>query len=133
MINLRSLAEQDLSQTIEAELSEPVVLISPHTGDRIDKTVGGKPLAGRVLWSHKEINPDTGVPFIVDTPVVSLRESSLPETPKSGEVWGVIIPEGPSMGAPLKNYVTDAAGIVENVRNLGYVNLFLVDAEDKAE
>jgi hypothetical protein len=131
MINLRSLAEQDLSQTIEAEFSTPVVLISP-AGERIDKTVGGKPPAGRVLWSHKEINPETGVSFIVDTPVVTLRVSSLQVTPKSGEVWGVIIPEGPRMGAPLKNYVTDAAGIVENVRNLGYVNLFLVDVEDKA-
>ncbi|MDR0475551.1 MAG: hypothetical protein LBH43_17995 [Treponema sp.] len=130
MVGLRSLAEKDLRHALEGEFSTPVILIST-AGERIDKTVDGRLLAGRVLWSHKEINPETGEPVIVPTPVVTLRESSLPETPKTGEVWGVIIPESPRIDAPLKQYVTDAAGVVENVRNLGYINLFLVDVEDK--
>lgn len=130
MTNLRALAEKDLSHTIEVEFSTPVALISP-AGERVEKTVDGRPLVGRVLWSHKETNPDTGEPVIVPTPVVTLRASSLPQAPKSGEVWAVIIPESLRQNAPLKNYVTDAAGIVEDERNFGYVNLFLVEAENK--
>jgi len=130
MTNLRSLLEKDLGQTLEKEFSTPVVLISPQ-GKRIEKTVDDRPLCGRVLWSHKDINPETGEPIIVPTPVVTLRTSSLSQVPKSGEVWAVIIPESVQENAPLKNYVTDVSGIVEDVKNFGYVNLFLVETEDK--
>jgi hypothetical protein len=129
MTNIRSLMESDLKDVLEGEFSTPVILISPQ-GVRIDKTVGGRPLCGRVLWSHKEITPD-GETILVTTPVVTLRTSSLSVIPKSGEVWGVIIPEGPREGAPLKHYLTDKAGIVENGRNLGYINLFLVTVESE--
>jgi hypothetical protein len=130
MTNLRSLVEKDLSQTIEAEFSTPVILVSPTTGERIDKTTDGRRLCGRVLWSHKEIDPATGEPVIVPTPVVTLRTSSLPQVPKSGEVWAVIIPESVQENAPLKNYVTDQSGIVEDAKNFGFINLFLVETEN---
>jgi hypothetical protein len=129
MINVRSLAEKDLKHTIEAEFSMPVVLISP-AGERVDRTVDGRPLAGRVLYSQKEINPESGVPITVLAPVVTLRESSLSRVPKSGEVWGVVIPESPRHNAPLKQYVTDAAGVVETGHGLGVINLPLVDTEE---
>ena len=132
MTSVRSLAEQDLSQVIEGEFAIPVALISPD-GERIDKAVSGKALGGRVLWSHKEISPETGEPYIVHSPVVMLRESSLPRVPKSGEAWGVIIPEKPQIGAPWKHYLTDEAGIVRPNRNMGTVTLFLVEPEDKGE
>jgi len=131
MTNLRSLVEKDLSQTIEAEFSTPVILISPTTGERITQSVDGRTLVGRVLFSHKEISPETGEPIIVPTPVVTLRTSSLKQVPKSGEVWAVIIPESARENAPLKNYVTDASGVVEDVKNFGLINLYLVEAEDK--
>ena len=129
MTNLRSLLEKDLGDTLEKEFSTPAVLISPQ-GERIEKTIDGRPLCGRVLWSHKETNPETGEPVIVPTPVVTLRTSSLPQVPKSGEVWAVIIPESARENTPLKNYVTDASGVVEDVKNFGYINLFLVEAEN---
>ena len=132
MTDLRALAEQDLFHTIEGEFAIPVVLITP-AGERIAKTVDGRPLGGRVLWSHKEISPETSEPYIVHSPVVVLRESSLSKVPKSAEVWGVVIPEGPRPGAPLKHYVTDVSGIVEPGRNMGTVTLFLVEAEDNGE
>jgi len=129
MTNLRSLLEKDLKDTLEKEFSTPVALISPQ-GERVEKTVDGSPLCGRVLWSHKETNPETGEPVIVPTPVVTLRTSSLPQVPKSGEVWAVIIPESVQENAPLKNYVTDASGVVEDVKNFGYINIFLIEAEN---
>jgi len=128
--NVRALAESDLSHTVEGELAVPVTLISPD-GERIDKTARGGQLAGRVLWSHKEVAPETGEEYIVHSPVVKLRESSLLRVPKSGEVWGVIIPERPIIGAPLKHYVTDEGGIARPNRNFGTVALFLVEVGDK--
>jgi hypothetical protein len=129
MTNVRTLAERDLRHTLEGEFAVPVVLISPQ-GERAEKTVDGRPLTGRVLWNHKEINPETGEPVMVNSPVVTLRESSLPRIPKSGEVWGVIIPEGVRVWTQRKHYVTDADGIVESGRNLGYINLFLIEVAD---
>ena len=131
MINLRALAEKDLSQTIEAEFAIPVTMISPK-GERITKTVNGKPLAGRVLWTRKEINLEAGEPVTVPFPVVTLRESSLPVVPKTGEKWYIEIPSGPRPGSPMTSYLLDAASVVETGRSLGVISLPLVAAEDNS-
>jgi hypothetical protein len=128
MTNLRALAESDLKTVLEGEFATPVTLITPN-GEKITQATDGRPLVGRVLWNHKEITPD-GEPYIVNSPVVTLRTSSLSSVPKSGEVFGVIIPEGPRIGAPLKNYITDKDGIVEDGRNFGFLNMFLVEVAD---
>ena len=130
MINVRSLAEADLRDTIEAEFSVPVVLISP-AGERIDRTVDGRPLSGRVLLSRKEISSDTGEPIIVQSPVVTLRESSLSRVPKTGEKWYVQIPSGPRTDAPLADYLLDTTAAVELGKSLGVINLPLVMAENE--
>jgi hypothetical protein len=130
MNNIRALAEKDLSQTIEAEFAIPVVLISP-AGQRITETINGKPLVGRVLWERKEINPDTGEPVIVPSPTVTLRESSLPVVPKTGEQWYVQIPSGPRPDSPMTHYLTDINAAVELGRSLGVINLPLVLAIDE--
>ena len=130
MINLRALAERDLSQTIEGEFAVPVVLISPQ-GERITQTTGGKPLCGRVLWTRKEISPDTGEPVVVPAPVVTLREASLPRVPKTGEKWYVQIPSSPRLGSPMADYLLDMTAAVELGKSLGVINLPLVMAENE--
>jgi len=130
MINARALAEQDLSQTLEAEFAVPVVLISPD-GERITQTTGGKPLTGRVLWTRKEISPETGEPVVVQAPIVTLREASLPRVPKSGEKWFVQIPSSPRADAPMADYLLDETAAVEQGRSLGVINLPLVMAENE--
>lgn len=132
MINLRALAEKDLSQTIEAEFSIPVVLISPQ-GERITETKYGKPLAGRVLYERKEVSPDTGEPVVVPAPIVTLRESSLTVIPKTGEKWFVQIPSGPRLDSPMSNYLVDVSAAVEIGRSLGVINLPLVLIDDCSE
>jgi len=130
MINVRALLEKDLSHTIEGEFAVPVVLVSPQ-GLRITKAVSGKPLCGRVLWARKEINPETGEPATVPFPVVTLRESSLLQVPKTGENWFVQIPQGPSPDSPMEDYLLDTSSVVGSNKNLGLVNLPLVMAENE--
>ena len=131
MTNIRTLAEKDLAHTLEGEFAVPIILISPYDGKKITETVDGRPLAGRVLWSHQEINPETGESVIVPTPVVDLRVSSLPIVPKSGEKWLVQIPSDLTVNAPMKNYLLDEASVVEVKRNFGIVSLPLVEVEDE--
>ena len=127
MAYLRYLAEKDLSQTLEGEFSIPVVLIDP-AGERIDKTVDGRQLGGRVLWTRKEVSGD-GESIVVFAPIITLRESSLSRVPKSGEHWFVEIPESPREGAPMTSCLLDQSAAVEGGKSLGFINLPLVAVE----
>jgi hypothetical protein len=130
MINIRRLAEKDLRDTLESEFAMPVVLISPN-GEKIDKTTDNRPLTGRVLQNRKEINFETGEPVTVPLPVVTLRMSSLPVVPKTGEKWFIRIPSGPRPDSPMADYLLDAASAVEPDKSPGVINLPLVNAEDR--
>ena len=124
MISIPALAEADLRHTIEGDFGIPVVLFDPE-GARIDKTVDGRPLMGKVRWSQPGINAD-GMEVVVDNPVVTLRRSSLPREPKSRETWAVIIPSGPRKDAPLAEYLLDKGCAVEGGRTLGKIRLPLI-------
>ncbi len=125
MINVRALAEQDLGQTLEGEFRIAVSLIAPD-GLKINTTVDGKPLGGRVLWGQPRTNLETGEVVIVSDPVVILRRSSLSRVPLTGEAWSVIIPSGPMTGAPLGLYMLDRSRSLEGGRSLGTIKLPLV-------
>ena len=132
MTNIRRLIESDLAQIIEGGFAIPVILIAPN-GERITHNTDGKPLAGRVLFSHKEIDLETGEPVIVYNPTVTLRESALPQVPKNNdEKWLVQIPSGPTADAPLKSYLIDPANVIKTGRNLGTITFFLVEVENSA-
>jgi hypothetical protein len=132
MENLRTLAEKDLRDTLEGEFGLPVVLIvgDGASSARYDKTTDGRPLVGQVLWSQPTINPDTGEKIAIYAPVVTLRRSSLPRVPKSGEDWIVLLPEGPAdTGVPSVAYRMDPAYAVEGGKSLGKVRIPLVAAK----
>ena len=127
-MDLRALAEKDLSQTVEGDFGTPVILVDPD-GEHITETIEGDTLKGRVLWTRKETNLDTGEPVMVPSPLVTLRESSLSRVPKTGEKWLVKIPSGPRPGSPIVEYLIDFASVVEEGRNLGTINLPLIMVE----
>ena len=104
MINLRELAEKDLAETLEGEWSLPVILIGPD-GIKYDKTVDGRNLTGQVLYGRREFNPDTGEEIFINTPVVTLRISSLVRVPADTECWGVKIPVKPSTTADMDDFI----------------------------
>jgi hypothetical protein len=122
--------ESDLGDTIEGEFGVPVTLLDPD-GQTITTTVDGRPLVGKVRWSQPEVNPETGVAVAVENPVVTLRRSSLPRVPATGENWGIIIPSGPRSGDEPEHFVLDSAYAVEGGRTLGKVRLPLVKAKQK--
>jgi hypothetical protein len=128
-MNLPALAEADLRQTIEGDFGIPVTLIPADTGIPIDKTVDGRPLTGKVRWSQPEVTEE-GQTVVVPAPVVTLRRSSLPRTPKTGENWVIVIPSGPRPGSPLEHFSLDPAYAVEGGKSLGKVRLPLVKLED---
>ncbi|MBU1080910.1 MAG: hypothetical protein KKB59_10530 [Spirochaetes bacterium] len=122
MTNVRALAERDLGHTLEREMGIAVALIAPD-GLKISTTNDGRPLVGRVLWSQPRTNTESGEVVIVPDPVVELRRSSLSRVPLTGEHWSVIIPSGPTAGAPLEIYMLDASRSLEGGRNLGVIKL----------
>ena len=128
MMDLRALAEEDLLDTLEGDFATPVILVTPE-GEYVAETAEGTTLKGRVLWSRKETNLETGEPVTVPSPLVTLRESSLTRIPKTGEKWLVQIPSGPRPGSPLTEYLLDMASVVEDGRNHGVIHLPLLMVE----
>ena len=99
MVNLRRLAEQDLETTLEGEWGLPVILIDPE-GNVISKKTGTlNDLTGQILYDTVKHDLDTGLPVVVNHPVVTVRRSSLSRVPKAGEKWLVRIPVSPVEGA----------------------------------
>jgi hypothetical protein len=122
--------EGDLGDTIEGEFGVPVTLLTP-SGGRISETVDGRPLLGKVRWSQTDVNLEAGVTAAVFSPVVTLRRSSLPRLPKTGEAWAVIIPESGTPGAPPETFALDGSYAVEEGRTLGKIRLPLVKAKQR--
>jgi hypothetical protein len=124
--------ESDLRDTIEGEFGVPVTLISPD-GEAVNSAVDGRPLMGKVRWAQTTADPETGVPVAVYNPVVTLRRSSLPRVPATGENWGVIIPNGPRPDAEQILYALDRSYAVEGGKTLGKVRLPLLAVKNNKE
>lgn len=124
MVNLREQAEADLGETLEKEWGLPVVLIDPdgvkYTTSANDPTA---PLMGQVLYGKREYNPDTGQDVYVNTPVITLRVTSLARIPVDGERWGVQIPVRPSLSAPMVNFIFEGRP-VEGGASLGIMRIY---------
>lgn len=124
-VNLRELAENHLSFSLEREWALPVVLIDPD-GNTLDTNQNtGEPLAGQVLYDIVKDNPQTGSPVVINKPVVSLRRSSLARIPKPGEKWFVKIPVDPNRTADLEMFELDKERPPEGGRSIGFIRIYL--------
>jgi len=106
----------------------PVTLIDPD-GTRYETITGSTTrLAGQVLHSYVDFNPDTGEDLVVNQPVVTLRMASLARIPRNGEVWFVLIPTEPDPEAPLRNYIISPTKAMKLNESLGIIKMYLTNA-----
>ena len=105
-MNLRLKAENDLAFSLEGLWALPVVLVDPD-GNEQTKSANDptKDLSGQVLYDHKELDSETGMEIIVNTPVVTLRLSSLDRVPKYGETWKMKFALVPDPKAPKQTFI----------------------------
>ena len=126
--NLRQIAEQDLGLTLEDDWGLPVILIDPD-GNEVSKKYGtSDPLVGQILYDIINYDLDTGLPKVVNHPVVTLRKSSLLRVPIAGEKWLVRIPITPLEGADIGNYIMDQNRPPEGGASIGFIRLYLIKA-----
>ena len=105
-MNLRKRAEADLEFSLEGEWGLPVVLTSPDGVEQTkSKNNATEDLKGQILYDHRVIDSETGMERTVNTPVVTLRISSLDRVPKDGEIWGMKFPLTPDPDAPKITFV----------------------------
>lgn len=123
MITAREMVESDLSLTLEGDFASTddlgnglVTLIDP------DGAIYSG-LKGRVDYDYIRTQP-TGEVVVVHKPVITLRRSSLPRVPKSGETWFVKMPIAPHAGAPIGNFILDDTQAPEGSETLGFVKFF---------
>jgi hypothetical protein len=121
-MNLRELAEKDLGRSLEGEWSLPVNLIDPD-GVRYDG------LRGQVLFDIVRVNPETGEEVTVQTPVITLRRSTLARIPAPGENWIVEIPATPSEAAAKVQHVLSPTRPPEGGASIGFIRLYLQAVE----
>lgn len=117
MINLREMAERHLSVTLEGHFALPVTLISP-SGIKDE-------VSGQVLYDTSRFNPDTGQMVIVNTPIVSLRVSSLKTEPIAGEKWVFQIPKTPNAEAEKVSFLLDPSKAPEGGASIGFKRFYL--------
>ena len=124
MVNLREQAEQDLGESLEGEWGLPVVLIDPE-GVKYETSANDPtmPLVGQVLYGKREFNPDTGQDVFINTPVITLRVSSLARVPQNGEKWGIKIPVTPSTTAPLVDFIFSGRPL-EGGASIGFIRIY---------
>ncbi|MBW2562121.1 MAG: hypothetical protein JRE40_14880, partial [Deltaproteobacteria bacterium] len=115
-VNLRELAESELSVTLEGPFSLPIELIGPD-----GTTYTG--LRGQVSLSRTEVEPETGMEIRVEKPVAALRKSSLTRVPADGEKWICKIPLEPSTTATLVSHSLEKA--IKGGDSLGIILLYL--------
>jgi hypothetical protein len=109
--------ERDLGAVLEDYTNGfalPVILVSPD--GEVQEFSANDPntprtilLTGRVTYSRFDVDPETGLPYRVDNPIVTLRKSSLDRIPVAGENWAVKIPEKPEVAAPKKTFFLEFA------------------------
>lgn len=138
MANLRERMESDLGRILEDYQNGfglPVVLISPD-GEKQEfnahdtGTPQTTPLAGRVLYARFEQSPETGMPYRVNNPMVTLRKSSLDRVPKAGERWAVQIPIEPNLTSDKQTYIMELAP--QSGDSYPWVSLVLMELEQES-
>lgn len=120
-MNLREVADADLTDTLEGFWGLPVELTDPdgvkYTGE------------GQVLWDSKSFDPETGEEIRVGVPVVTLRRASWTRVPEAEENWHVRIPLTNSTAAPLEDFQLSATRPPEGGGSLGIIRLYLQKPE----
>jgi len=123
-VNLRQLAESDLSHSIEKEWGMSVTLIDPdgeiYTG-----------LKGQVLNFTQQENPETGEIVVINKPVITLRISSLDRVPLPGENWIITYPTSPVSGAATKDGLFSATRAPEDGSDIGFMRMYPQDTEQE--
>lgn len=124
MINLRQQTEKDLGFSLEGAWSLPVVLIDP---DGVEQTKSKNnplnDLSGQILYDHRIVDSDTGMEHTVNTPVVTLRISSLDRVPQDGEKWGMKFPLVPDPSAPKTTFILIGRP-PEGGPSIGFIRLY---------
>jgi hypothetical protein len=125
-MNLRELAERDLSISLEGDWGATVALLSPAgVWQRYRVGSATELLRGQVLYDTVRMNPDNGERMVIPNPVVTLRRSSLVRVPVAGENWLVEIPTAPVAGAPVGQYVISPTRPPEGGSSIGFIRLYL--------
>lgn len=133
MANLRALIETDLKMTLEGDFSSRVNMIGPD-GTRYESTVDGRDLVGQVLYNTVREGESFGTigKIVLDTPVVTLRRSSLTRIPAAGEKWIIEIPESPIANAPFVQYTFSPTRPPEGGAAIGFIRLYLQAVEQSS-
>lgn len=124
-MNLREQVETDLAETLEGDFGLPVELITPDAVIINTRQSDGASLRGQVLYNSKDVDVETGLPVVVNNPVVTLRRSSLSRIPAAGEKWIVRIPKDPSLTDTLIDFAIDPSRPPEGGQSMGFIKLYL--------
>ena len=109
-MNIRELIESDLATTLQGDYALPVTLIAPDGAIYEEE--------GQVLYNSIDQNE-----VFTNSPVVSLRISSLTRVPAAGENWAVRIPQNPDEDGTLVTYILDKPPV--HCRSIGFIKLYL--------
>lgn len=124
-MNLRERVETDLGKSLEGDFGLPVELITPDAVIINMRQSDSTPLVGQVLYNSKDVDVETGLPIVVNNPVVTLRRSSLSRIPVAGEKWIVKIPKNPKETDTLISFAMDASRPPESGQSMGFIKLYL--------
>jgi hypothetical protein len=114
-----------LGKSLEGDFGLPVELITPDAVIINTRQSDLTPLVGQVLYNSKDVDVDTGLPIVVNNPVVTLRRSSLSRVPVAGENWVVKIPKNPSETDTLIDFGLDPSRPPEGGQSMGFIKLYL--------
>lgn len=122
--NLRVQHESMLKITVEGLFSLPVILVAPD-GVIQDKSANDPTddLSGQVLFDYKKFDPETGAEVIVNSPVVTLRRTSLNRIPVAGETWKIKMPVVPDPNGVKETFIVKGRP-PEGGRSLGIIRLY---------
>lgn len=119
MVDLRAQVETDLGDLLEGDFGLPVTLISPSGASET--------VMGQVVYDTRKYDPQTGAEMLINTPVVTVRRSSLSTIPADGEHWSVRIPSTPTVTGDLETYIVENP--VAGGRSYGWITLYLTKAD----
>lgn len=121
-MSLRERIERDLSLTLEGHFSLPINAVDP-LGVRTEG------IRAQVLYDTVRLNPDTGENIVVESPVITLRRSTLARVPAPGENWFFEIPETPAELATKVPYMMSPVHPPEGGRSIGFIRIYLQEVE----
>lgn len=123
-MNLRKRAEADLESSLEGDWGLPVILTTPDGVEQSkSKNNPTEDLKGQILYDHRVVDSETGMERTVNTPVVTLRISSLDRVPKDGEKWGMQFPLVPDPDAAKTTFILIGRP-TEGGTSIGFIRLY---------